>query len=174
MNNLEIELKSVNEARKLNKNVFDNIEKDLDEKEKNILLNMSHLHNSELSTSEIKNLGKLLEHIITIINSDETIGWIISLRNEESNSNPDYDRGKYSIEISCYTIEEYDHIGLRYGFTFNTMHPKINELICNVLTEPSNKIINNISWGMYLYEADLSKKYILKYNKDYLLSLKNI
>ena len=68
MNNLEMELKSVNEARKQNKKIYDNTEKELDEKEKNILLNMSQLHNSELSTSEIKNLGKLLEHIITIIN----------------------------------------------------------------------------------------------------------
>lgn len=175
MNDLEFEL--VETTRLLNKDQYEiqlikeNIRK-LELKREEILVKMSNISVEELTTVEIINLGKLLQHIVTIINTDEVIGWTISLLNKDPTYEVDYDRGKYSIKITNYTIDEYGHIGLRYDFQFNTKHPMVKEIICKVFDElPKVLSTNEIAWSMFLYGPNLTQKHRLKINEDYLKSL---
>jgi len=169
MDQLESELKNISNLKEINKNLFNNINNELEKKQLSIFDQINKLSSSDLPMCVIKDLGKLLNHIITIINTDEVIGWIIELLHDDPESNADYDRGRYSININCYTIHEYDHIGFRYNFTFKTKDPKIKEIIYKVINEkPKQLSLTEQSWSMFLYGPDLKEKYKLKINNEYL------
>jgi hypothetical protein len=173
MNNLEFELISINnliktqekELKLLNERIID-----LEAKRQDLFVRMAALSSEELTTSETIQLGKLMKHIITIVKSDEVIGWHISISHDTPHM--EHDRGKYSIQISSYTIEEYGYTGLRYFFEFKTRHPKVKEIISNVINEPAHGDKLNKSWSMFLYGPDLELcKCTRKFNEEYLKSL---
>jgi len=173
MNNLEFELISINnsiktqeqELKLLKESIFE-----LETKKNDLYIKMAALSSEELTTSETIELGKLMKHILTIIKTDEVIGWNISINHERPHE--DHDRGKYSIQISSYTIEEYGHTGLRYFFEFKTMHPKVKEIISNFINEPAHGDKLNKNWSMFLYGPDVELcKCTRKFNEEYLKSL---
>ena len=173
MNNLEFELLSINNLIKSHEQDLKLINEriiELEAKKQDLYVRMAALSSEELTTSEIIELGKLMKHIIIIIKSDEVIGWLISISHDRPHE--DHDRGKYSIQISSYTIEEYGHRGLRYFFEFKTMHPKVKEIISKVINEPYQGDKLNKSWSMFLYGPDVELcKSTRKFNEEYLKSL---
>lgn len=175
MNNLELEVISINDLIKsqekelkiLNESIVE-----LEAKRQDLYIKMASLSSQELTTSEIINLGKLMKHIITIIKTDEVIGWSIGITHDRPHM--EHDRGKYSIQISSYTIEEYGHTGLRYFFEFKTMHGKVKEIISKIINQPFEYNGNKLhkSWSMFLYGPDVELcKYTHRFNEEYLKSL---
>jgi hypothetical protein len=175
MNDLEKELydkKHVIEEQQLKLKCIQDYIHTLEKEKDCIEQKMVFLYNIDLTKKEKESFATLLKHIITIINTDEVIGWSISLLNIDPSTNHEYDRGKYSIKIKNYTIEEYDNIGLRYSFQICSKHPKIREIISKVFNEiPVSVSIYELSWSMFLYETDITKKKKLEINENYLQSL---
>lgn len=142
--NLELELKNIKEVRIINKNVYDNVEDDLNKREEEILRRLYKNSFVILPNNQQLDLYKLLEHICLISKSEAVLEYFISLSFIDNDKDWDYDRGHYSIQISTYNIENRNKIGLSYSFVFKTKHLHVKEIIINSLGKPSsipNKII---------------------------------
>jgi hypothetical protein len=136
--NLELELKNIKEVRLINKNVYDNVEEELNKREELILHKLYEKSFVILSYNQQLDLYKLLEHICVISNSEAVFEYFISLSFMDNDKDWDYDRGHYSIQISTYNIENRSKIGLSYSFLFKTKHSHVKEIIINSLGKPSS------------------------------------
>jgi len=135
--NLDEELKNIKEVRLINKNVYNNVEDELNKREEEILQRLHEKSFVTLPNNQQLDLYKLLEHICLITKSEAVLEYFISLSFMDNDTDWDYDRGHYSIQISTYNIENRNKVGLSYSFLFKTKHSHVREIIINSLGEPT-------------------------------------
>jgi len=136
--NLNQELKNIEEVRIINKNVYNNVEAELNKRETDILHRIYEKSFVILPNNQQLDLYKLLEHICLIVKSEAVLEYFISLSFMDNDKDWDYDRGHYSIQISTYNIENRNKVGLNYSFVFKTKHTHVKEIIINSLGKPSS------------------------------------
>jgi hypothetical protein len=136
--NLDQELKNIKDVRLINKNVYDNVEAQLNKRETEILHKVYEKSFLILPNNQQLDLYKLLEHICLITKSEAVLEYFISLSFIDNDKDWDFDRGHYSIQISTYNTENRSKIGLSYSFIFKTKHSQVKEIIINSLGKPSS------------------------------------